>query len=266
MYEYTTIDGQRVEKNVAAAFIKWAAAFKNETGVDLHVRSGTRTQAEQQKGRDDYLAGRTSVVWADPSESSHCEIGPSGPRALDLYDSGSDAGVTVKGSPRWNVAVRLGQDYGFTWGGWGVPASEGWHFENHKVQVGVYGVVKTAIAKVAGALKRYPRNLQGIRWIGVQRMLKSDFQYRGAIDNMPGAGSIAAFQRFVNAKGYAHRAIGRELVVDGRDGKNTLMGAQQWLKERWGYTGSIDAKRGSGTDAAWARAEAANDRAFARIK
>ena len=81
-YQYDYIDGQRVEKNVASAFRKWAADFKKETGQTLHVRSGTRTVAEQQKGRDDYLSGRTKVKWADPKESSHCEIGPAGPRVI----------------------------------------------------------------------------------------------------------------------------------------------------------------------------------------
>lgn len=137
-YQYTRIDGQRVEKNVAAAFKKWATDFQKETGCSLHVTSGTRTVAEQQKLRDAYVSGRSKVVAAIPSESSHCEIGPSGPRALDIHDSGKDAGVTVKGTHRWNIAVTLGKKYGFTWGGWGVPASEGWHFENHVVKVGVY--------------------------------------------------------------------------------------------------------------------------------
>lgn len=136
MYDYTTIDGERVESNIAAQFALWAADFHRETGKTLHVSSGVRTVKEQQDGYDNYRAGHTKVKWAKPSESSHCEIGPAGPRATDIRDSGSDAGVTVKGSARWNAAVRLGKKYGFTWGGWGVPDSEGWHFENHIVKIG----------------------------------------------------------------------------------------------------------------------------------
>jgi hypothetical protein len=139
-YQYTTINGQRVEKNVADAFKKWAADFKKATGEDLFVTSGTRTKAEQQAGYEKYLKGQTGgVKWAKPTESSHCEVGPSGPRALDLRDSGKDNGVTVKGTKRWNAAVSTGKAHGFTWGGWGVPDNEGWHFENHVVKVGVYG-------------------------------------------------------------------------------------------------------------------------------
>ncbi|WP_417555581.1 peptidoglycan DD-metalloendopeptidase family protein [Microbacterium sp.] len=102
--------------------------------------------------------------------------------------------------------------------------------------------------------------LQGLPWTGIQRMLKSDFGYTGRIDNIPGKGSISAFQRFMNAKGYGH------LAVDGIDGVATLKAAQSWLKLRWGYTGAIDGIRGSGTTGAWGRAEAANGRAYARVR
>lgn len=98
--------------------------------------------------------------------------------------------------------------------------------------------------------------LHGLRWTGVQRMLKKDFGYTGAIDNIPGLGTIKAFQRFMNAKDYGN------LKVDGIDGIETLKAAQTWLKRRWGYAGKIDGIRGSGTNAAWARAEAANGRAY----
>lgn len=264
-YKYDTINGQRVEKNIAARFRRWAADFKAETGHNLLVSSGVRLEAEQQGGYDAYARrGFTGVKWAKPRESSHCEVGPAGPRALDIRDTGTDAGVTVYGSRRWHIAVRLGKKYGFTWGGWGVPKSEGWHFENHAVKIGVY----TVAGKVTDAVKKVTtrRTLQGIRWTGIQRMLKADFGYTGRIDNKPGTGTIKAFQRFLNAKGYAQRATGRALKVDGIDGSNTLAGAQQWLKDRWRYTGRIDRKRGSGTLAAWNRAEAANGRAYRHIR
>lgn len=101
--------------------------------------------------------------------------------------------------------------------------------------------------------------LHGLPWRGIQRMLKADFGYTGAIDNIPGKGSIAAFQRFMNAKGYGN------LGVDGIDGVGTLKAAQTWLKKRWGYTGAIDGIRGAGTNAAWGRAEVANAQAYSRV-
>jgi len=108
-------------------------------------------------------------------------------------------------------------------------------------------------------------SLRGLPWVGIQRMLKSDFGYRGKIDNDPGTGTIAAFQRFLNAKGYSVRALGRRIAEDGDDGGDTLRSAQQWLKEKWSYVGKIDGDRGPGTTGAWGRAEAANGRAYAWV-
>lgn len=111
-------------------------------------------------------------------------------------------------------------------------------------------------------------SLAGLRWFGIQRMLKSDFGYTGGIDNIPGEGSIKAFQRFMNAKGYAQRApgVGRALVVDGLDGNLTLRAAQQWLKETGRYSGDVDGKRGPGTDGGWQRAETENWNAYSRVR
>ena len=266
-YQYEIIDGQRVERNVAAQYRLWAAAFKKETGLDLFVSSGVRTAAEQEAGYERYLRGESGgVKWAKPTESSHCEIGPSGPRALDIRDSGKDAGVTVKGTARWNTAVRLGAAYGFTWGGWGVPDSEGWHFENHRVKVGVYSVVAAAVAAVKRVVTASPSAMLKWRWIGIQKMLKAEYGYRGRIDNIPGAGTIGAFQRFLNTKGYARRALGGGLAVDGKFGVNTCKAAQQWLRETRRYSGAVDGIPGAGTAAGWTRAEAENARAYARIR
>lgn len=254
-YQYDIINGQRVEKNVAAALRPAMAEFKAATGYDVIVTSGTRTEEEQQKGRNDYLAGRTKVKWADPKESSHCEIGPSGPRALDLRDSGPDAGITVKGSKRWVIWRDIAAKYGFTWGGWGVPDYEGWHFENHKVQVGVYDQPAPAPAP-AVRQKIDPGVVLGWRWPGVAAMLRRYAGYRG--NNTPGPIMISALQRWLNGSGDADRAIGRKLAVDGDFGPNTLRAVQAWLKRRWGYSGAIDADPGPGTHAAWHKAENEN--------
>lgn len=263
-YKYTTINGQRVETSVAKAFQRMRAAFTARWGLDLLVSSATRTRAEQAHLYAEYRAGRGNLA-AAPGMSNHEEGGPRGPRALDLRDSGKDAGVTVAGSARSNWLKTHAPSFGFDPAGFRFSRVEPWHYE-FTGSIGFTAVVATAASKTATVLKGYPRSLQGIRWTGVQRMLKADFGYRGRIDNAPGSGTIAAFQRFMNAAGYSRRAIGRALVVDGIDGTNTLKAAQQWLLERWGYRGRVDGLRGTGTNAAWGRAEAANGRAYARIK
>ncbi|QDF14194.1 lysin A [Microbacterium phage IAmGroot] len=129
-YNYTQIDGQRVEVNVAAAFKRLAAAFKAETGCTLHVRSGTRTRAEQQRLYDGWIKRLPGFnLAAKPGTSNHEESGPRGPRALDFYDSGKDAGVTSIGSHRSNVLVRLAPKFGFTNAGHRFTPREGWHYE-----------------------------------------------------------------------------------------------------------------------------------------
>jgi len=127
-YKYTTIDGQRVEKNVAKAFKRWAKAFKKRFGLTLHVRSGTRTRAEQAELYRRYKAGTGSLA-APPGHSNHEESGPRGPRALDLYDSGKNAGVTVAGSARSNWLRATARKFGFDMAGFRFGQVEPWHTE-----------------------------------------------------------------------------------------------------------------------------------------
>lgn len=263
-YQYDIIDGQRVEKNIAVQYRKMAAEFLKDTGCHLYVTSGVRTEAEQAKGRADYVAGRTKTKWAIPTESSHCEVGPAGPRALDLRDSGKDPGVTVKGTRRWNILKRIAAKYGFTWGGWGVPDNEGWHWENHKVKVGVYGVV----GKIAAAVHGYPASdMLKWKWTGIQRMLKADFGYTGRIDNIPGNGTKIANRRFLTNKGYSKRANGWGLALTPTFNKNDVKAIQQWLKDT-GRDRSlvVDGKPGPKTKIAWLKAEAENGRAYSWVK
>lgn len=96
----------------------------------------------------------------------------------------------------------------------------------------------------------------GLKWNGIQEMLRKYYGYRGLIDNIPGKGTITAFQKFLNAQGHAAG------TVDGIWGAKTAKAAQRWLKARWGYKGAIDGIFGGGTKAAWKRAEVANGKAF----
>lgn len=131
-YNYTYIDGQRVEVNVAAAFKLLAAAFKNKFNLNLLVTSGTRTTAEQ---RYLYLQWVNRVpgfnLAAAPGNSNHEENGPIGPRALDLRDSGKDRGVTYSGTIRANWLKANAPKYGFVPAGYNPSWSqiEPWHYE-----------------------------------------------------------------------------------------------------------------------------------------
>jgi peptidoglycan hydrolase-like protein with peptidoglycan-binding domain len=127
-FVYTQIDGQRVEDSVAAAFYKLAAAFKAKFGLTLHVRSGTRTREEQAYLYNLYITGKGGLA-AKPGTSNHEEYGPTGPRALDIYDSGSDAGVTRAGTVRGNWIKANAASYGFNPAGYYFSQVEPWHIE-----------------------------------------------------------------------------------------------------------------------------------------
>ena len=96
----------------------------------------------------------------------------------------------------------------------------------------------------------------GLRWYGIQEMLKDNDGYRGAIDNDPGPLTVGAFQHFLNRSGFDAG------LQDSIWGERTGKAGQRWLKARWGYAGIIDNDYGNGTRAAWARAEAANWKVF----
>ncbi|WDS52046.1 endolysin [Microbacterium phage Caron] len=129
-YKYETINGQRVEVTVAANFKRLRAEFKRVFGLDLLVTSGTRTRAEQERlyhGWINRLPGFNLA--AKPGSSNHEESGPRGPRALDLRDSGKDAGVTVIGSKRSNWLAANAPRFGFKNAGHYFSPREGWHYE-----------------------------------------------------------------------------------------------------------------------------------------
>jgi hypothetical protein len=119
----TTIDGQPVAQATARAFEKLAADFLKRTGKSLHVTDGYRSRAQQQALYDDYLAGRGNLA-AAPGHSEH-ETG----RALDVHDSGTDAGVTTIGTARHKVLASIAGTHGFRMTGETFSPPEGWHIE-----------------------------------------------------------------------------------------------------------------------------------------
>jgi peptidoglycan hydrolase-like protein with peptidoglycan-binding domain len=118
---WVTIDGERVASAVADDFRAMNEEFHRVWGVWLVVTSGTRTSQEQidiflsryttnPGGRHVYdtrwwngvLYYRVSSAGtvAQPGTSNHEENGPIGPRALDIQDTGGDAGILTHSSAR----------------------------------------------------------------------------------------------------------------------------------------------------------------------
>lgn len=241
-YGYTTINGQRVEVNVAAAFEKMRAAFKKQFGLDLLVSSGTRTRAEQAELYRLYKAGKGNLA-AAPGYSNHEEDGPRGPRALDLRDSGRDAGVTRIGTVRSNWLAAHAKEYGFTPAGHYFSKREAWHYEF----TGKLAAPAPAPAPSGLSKKGNPFGIPTA--IGLQKIARL-YGYRGKNDDIWGAGSGEGFAQFLRQNwGYrGNRILGPDM----------WKAIARWLRARWGYKGND--VPGPVMRAALQRAEAANNR------
>lgn len=233
-YSYTTRDGQRVEVTVAAAFDKMAADFRAATGCSLHVTSGTRTRAEQQRLYDGWIRRLPGFnLAAPPGQSNHEESGPRGPRALDLRDSGNDAGVTVIGSKRSNWLAANCNRSGFTPAGHSFNPREGWHYE----YTGAIGGGGGAVSGNWPARARY-----GEAWVRSIQTKANRLGASLAVDGKDGPATqkwVRSFQASnglepdgiagpdTNAKMDAVLAGNAKLVVDGQLGPQTVQRMQK---------------------------------------
>lgn len=215
-FGYTTINGQRVEAHVAADFMAMSQAFFDEFGYWLVVNSGTRTDAEQEylyNGWINHLPGFNLA--AKPGYSNHQEGGPIGPRALDIADTGNDAGVLTIGSARSNWLVANCGRFNFTNAGHYFSPREAWHYEwtgNFSNAVGGGYVPSNPISNQVLIEQQFLNAARGENLVP---------------DGDKGTATIAAYKRyqtFLNDNGYADKALGHKLVVDGDWGGETQAG------------------------------------------
>lgn len=244
-YQYASVDGCRVEVNVAAAFARLRAAFRDAFGLDLLVTDGTRTRPEQAELYEGWIQGRPGYsLAAPPGLSNHEESGPRGPRALDVRDSGSDAGVTRIGTVRSLWLRDNGPAHGFVAAGYGFSPPEAWHIEF----TGPLGGEASGDG-FGGAIGWNPFGIP--RTAGLQKIARL-YGYDGGIDQVFGEGSMAGFAAFLRAGwGYAD--------ADDVLGPNMWRAIQRWLAARWGYAGDVDGILGPLTRDTLIRADAANE-------
>lgn len=244
-YTYTTINGERVQSTVAAAFEQLRAAFQAQFGLDLLVSSGTRTRAEQARLYDGWVKRLPGFnLAAPPGFSNHEESGPRGPRALDLRDSGQDYGVTRIGTARSNWLAANAPRFGFTPAGHFFNPREAWHYE-------FTGNLENAPTP-APAPAGQAANPFGIPTVAGLQKIARLYGYRGGIDNIWGGGSAAGFAGFLRQNwGY----VGNDVL-----GPVMWASIARWLRARWGYVGND--VPGPVMRAALARAEAANAKAL----
>ncbi|AYN56906.1 lysin A [Microbacterium phage Armstrong] len=207
-YNYTSRNGQRVEVGVAADFDRLNAAFKQAFGLDLIVSSGTRTRAEQQylyNGWINRLPGFNLA--APPGSSNHEESGPVGPIALDIRDTGRDAGVLTIGSVRNNWIRDNGPTYGFELAGLNFNPKEPWHIERRypggkggsTASVDNVVTLEQNFLNVARGEHLAVDGIRGPATIAAykryQEFLRA-YGYTGAIDGIWGGGTQAAHAKF----------------------------------------------------------------------
>lgn len=142
-------DGQRLTPAMLYDFLALDADFARRTGHHLKISSGVRTDPEQERiwydrmvlahqvngrrvyetrwwnGRLWYRISSAGTV-APPGSSNHQINVAAGRRgALDIYDTGSDAGVLTRGSFRANVFDAIAPSYGYDSEGYAF--GETWH-------------------------------------------------------------------------------------------------------------------------------------------
>lgn len=146
MVEYVYRDGARLTPRMLYQINRLDADFFNEFGLNIKLSSGIRTAAEQLaiwyeryttnpgnrrvydkrywRGQWWYRISPEGTV-AQPGSSNH-EI-QGNKAAVDLYDTGSDAGVTVASSERGRWLRQNAHKYDLVASG--DSFGEGWHFD-----------------------------------------------------------------------------------------------------------------------------------------
>lgn len=257
-YTYTSINNQRVQTDVASAFHRLNAAFKAATGLSLVVMSGTRTTAEQ---RNIFLSRYTrqstgvgpygDVRWyngvryvrtspagtvAVPGTSNHEEGGPIGPRALDIRDTGSNAGVSIAGNSRSNWIRYNARTYGFNPAGYNF--GEPWHIE----YTGSFGGSGSPAGGETGST--IYEQWGGVTYVKDIQAKLNRLGYGLVVDGIPGPKTVEAISAFqgkhglttdgvagplTKAKLDAVLASATKLVVDGEWGGATTRALQKAL-------------------------------------
>ena len=224
-FAYVIIDGKRVNKAFADDYYRMERAFKDAFGLDIIVSDGVRTYEEQKRGYNDYISGRTSVRWANPDspQAYHVETNKSGPRAIDIRDSGNTAGVTRYGNARSNWIRDNARKYNWNPRGYH-EFNEPWHLEH------------TGTPILESSWKPGDR-LNEDGQLGPQTISKLQSVLGVTVDGQMGPQTISALQRRVGAG--VDGKLGPETIskmqgrlgvkVDGQWGAQTTTALQKHL-------------------------------------
>ncbi|MDF2990235.1 MAG: 20, gp20 [Microbacterium sp.] len=224
------IDGHAVAIGTATAFKQMAAEFKRVWGVDLLVSDGLRELEKQRKLYNAWIAYKNGRgPWAPLAAAPD----PNAPHvrgaALDLRDSGSDAGVAKGWNPRANWLRENCHRWGFKATGYGFSSVEPWHYEYQG---------NAWAGSPNGDSSNVGRNATSRPTVDIQRLVGAD------PDGIYGPGTTAKVAEWQlraglepdgvwgplsDAKGFAANSAPGSLVVDGNWGENTTRKLQERL-------------------------------------
>lgn len=236
--EVKVTSGVRLPQEQIDVFLKryvTAGAINGRRVYDTRIWNGVR-----------YYRISAAGTVASPGSSNH-EI--QGNRAaVDLRDTGADAGLMYRGSVRSNWLKANAANYDLVPSGFNFD--EPWHYDVLNVFAAVPGTAPAAPATPASTpVSSNPFGIPSVR--GLQKVARLN-GYKGAIDNDWGAGSAGGFASFLRR-------------YYGYSGNNTLgpvmwKAIARWLRVRWGYKGND--VPGPVMRARLAEADAANERAL----
>lgn len=241
MTTYVTRDGSRLTPYMLYQINRLNADFKKQFGYEIKVTSGIRLPQEQidiflkryvtagningrkvydtrvWRGVRYYRISSAGTV-AVPGTSNHEIQGTNA--AVDLRDTGPDAGVTVAGSKRSNWLKANASKYdlepeGFSFG-------EAWHYKAKNINKAVPSTPAGG-GSSSGASK------------------------------LPWAAGRTDEQIVKDEQTWLNNHRGEKLVVDGDLGEKTeaaISRYENFLRKFWGYKGSLDGIWGSGVQTA----------------
>lgn len=287
MTTYVTRDGSRLTPYMLYQINRLNVDFKKKFGLEIKVRSGIRLHLEQ---RDIFLRRYVTAgnirgrrvydtrVWngvryyrissagtvAVPGSSNH-EI--QGTRAaVDLYDTGKDAGVTSAGSTRSNWLRANASKYGLVPSGFGFR--EPWHYDVLNIFAAVPGNGSSGSKDVRNQQTWLNRSrgeklkVDGIRGPETiaatkryQTFLKKSYGYKGSIDGIWGKATQSSHQKYYDAYNKPKPAPKPQPSKPKKRnpfGISSVAGLQK-VARLYGYNGNIDDIWGGGSASGFAQ-------------
>jgi hypothetical protein len=280
MAKYVRVNGQQLAPAVARDVARMSLALQREFDEELLVSSGRRSSATQKKifleryrpqlrgsgpfgdvrfwNRVRYVRVKAGGTVAQPGTSRH-----ESDRAVDVRDSGRDAGVTRRNNPRSNWLRKNARRFGFE--PIGYTFGEPWHLDYRRdpwarpktrpkarprpvspdgdapARKPKPAPAKPAAAKPAAA-KRLVVPKRTLLAVEIPTALAKNPPVV-SVDNLGLIGDVRGLQKIARLYG-GETDVDNEWGSESREGFRRFLRANyggsimRWLRDRWGYNGN----------------------------